>query len=67
MTKKLNLEKKHIFVTSNKNKFNIEEKVENIINTKEYLSKLTIGSYNEYPILNKVKSYYFNITKFLNR
>ena len=52
---------------SNKNKFNIEEKVENIINTKEYLSKLTIGSYNEYPILNKVKSYYFNITKFLNR
>ena len=45
----------------------IEEKVENIINTKEYLSKLTIGSYNEYPILNKVKSYYFNITKFLNR
>lgn len=52
---------------SNKNKFNIEEKVENIINTKEYLSKLTIGSYNEYPILNKAKSSYFNITKFLNR
>ena len=52
---------------SNKNKFNIEEKVENIINTKEYLSKLTIGSYNEYPILNKAKSSYFNITEFLNR
>ena len=49
------------------NETTIEEKVENIINTKEYLSKLTIGSYNEYPILNKVKSYYFNITKFLNR
>ena len=52
---------------SNKNKFNIEEKIENIINTKEYLSKLTIGSYNEYPILNKAKSSYFNITEFLNR
>ena len=49
------------------NETTIEEKVENIINTKEYLSRLTIGSYNEYPILNKAKSSYFNITKFLNR
>ena len=64
---KLEYEKNKKYIEIDKQ---IEEKTKVLNSNKEYqeyLSKLTIGSYNEYPILNKAKSSYFNITKFLNR